>query len=319
MKALITGIGGFVGSHLADLLTLEGWEVFGLELPEVDLHRLSDIIHKITVIRCDLTERQKTEQALLQVEPDCIFHLAAQSQVFGSFSDASHTIKTNIFGALNLLEAARPFKEKARILLVGSSEEYGIRSPTSGPITEDYPLKPISPYGVSKASQEMLGYQYAVSQGYDVVLMRPFNHTGPRHSAHFVCSEWAKHIALIEAGREEPLINHGNLDVHRDFSDVRDIVRGYYLAIKKCSSAEAYNICSGKAYRIRWILERLLSMADVPIEARVDDAKFRPADLPYLVGDNAKFRQCTGWEQTIPFEQTLSDILEYWRDQLVED
>lgn len=181
------------------------------------------------------------------------------------------------------------------------------------PITEEQPLRPLSPYGVSKVGQDLLAYQYFMSYQMDVVRTRGFNHTGPRRAPVFVVSDFAKQIADIEKGRKEPVIHVGNLDAERDFTDVRDVVRAYYLALEKGKGGEAYNICSEKSWRIGDMLDRLLSFTDAKIKVRQDPARLRPSDVPRLRGDCSKFRRDTGWVPRIPFEQTLKDMLDYWR------
>ena len=181
------------------------------------------------------------------------------------------------------------------------------------PIKESNPLRPLSPYAVSKVAQDMLAYQYFMSYGTDVVITRGFNHEGPRRGPVFVASDFAKQIADIERGLKTPVIHVGNLEARRDFTDVRDMVRAYWLALEKCQGGEVYNICSGKAWRIKDVLEMLLGMTKVKIEVREDPARLRPSDVPVLLGDHSKFTDRTGWKPSIPFEQTLKDMLEFWR------
>jgi GDP-4-dehydro-6-deoxy-D-mannose reductase len=185
--------------------------------------------------------------------------------------------------------------------------------PDEVPIRETNPLRPLSPYAVSKVTQDMLGYQYWMSWKVDSVRTRGFNHEGPRRGPVFVASDFAKQIADIEKGRKAPVVHVGNLEAQRDFSDVRDMVRGYWLALEKCEPGEVYNICTGRSWRIREVLDLLLSMAKTRIEVRQDPARLRPSDVPILLGDCTKFVKQTGWQPTIPFEQTLREMLEYWR------
>ena len=185
--------------------------------------------------------------------------------------------------------------------------------PDEVPIRETNPLRPLSPYAVSKVGQDMLAYQYWMSWKVDSVRTRGFNHEGPRRGPVFVASDFAKQIADIEKGRRQPILCVGNLDAKRDFTDVRDIVRGYWLALEKCEPGEVYNLCSGKAWSIRQVLDHLLGLTKTKIEVRQDPARLRPSDVPVLLGDHSKFTKATGWKPTIPFEQTLSDMLDYWR------
>jgi GDP-4-dehydro-6-deoxy-D-mannose reductase len=202
---------------------------------------------------------------------------------------------------------------KCRIQLACSSEEYGLVMPDELPIKETNPLRPLSPYAVSKVAQDLLGYQYWKSWKLDSVRTRGFNHEGPRRGPVFVASDFAKQIADIEKGRKPPVMSVGNLEARRDFTDVRDMVRAYWLALEKCEPGEVYNICRGRAWSIREVLELLLSMTKAKIEVREDVGRLRPSDVPVLLGDNTKFVKATGWQPTIPFEQTLRDMLEYWR------
>ena len=218
-----------------------------------------------------------------------------------------------MLGQVNIFEAVRRIGLPCRIQLACSSEEYGMVYPDEVPIKETNPLRPLSPYAVSKVAQDMLGYQYWMSWKIDSVRTRGFNHEGPRRGPVFVASDFAKQIADIEKHRKPPVVHVGNLDALRDFTDVRDMVRAYWLALEKCEPGEVYNICSGKAWKIRDMLDHLLGLSKVKIEVRQDPARLRPSDVPILLGDYSKFAKVTGWEPTIPFEQTLADMLEYWR------
>jgi GDP-4-dehydro-6-deoxy-D-mannose reductase len=247
------------------------------------------------------------------VRPDWIFHLAAQSFVPTSWTAPTESLTTNVLGQVNIFEAVRKIGLKCRIQLACSSEEYGMVYPDEVPIRETNPLRPLSPYAVSKVAQDMLGYQYWMSWKVDSVRTRGFNHEGPRRGPVFVASDFAKQIADIEKGRRPPVLGVGNLEAKRDFTDVRDIVRGYFLALEKCEPGEVYNLCSGKAWTIQQVLDHLLGLTKAKIEVKVDPARLRPSDVPILLGDNSKFVAATGWKPVIPFEQTLADMLEYWR------
>ena len=243
------------------------------------------------------------------------FHLAAQSFVPTSWIAPTESLTTNVLAQVNLFEAVRHMRLPCRIQLACSSEEYGMVFPDEVPIRETNPLRPLSPYAVSKVAQDMLGYQYWMSFKVDSVRTRGFNHEGPRRGPVFVASDFAKQIADIERGRRAAVLYVGNLEAQRDFTDVRDMVKAYWLALEKCEPGEAYNICSGKAWRIRELLDHLLSLSKTKIEVREDPARLRPSDVPILLGDNTKFVNRTGWRPTIPFEQTLADMLEYWRSR----
>jgi GDP-4-dehydro-6-deoxy-D-mannose reductase len=248
--------------------------------------------------------------------PTHIFHLAAQAFVPASWEDPWNTLANNIRGQLNVLLAAIAMGTWPRVLVVGSAEEYGIVAPEELPIRETNPLRPSSPYAVSKVAQDMLGYQYYASHKLPVVRVRPFNHIGPGQSPAFVTSDFAKQIAEAEVGLREPVLQVGDLTARRDFSDVRDIVRGYYLALSEGEPGEVYNLGAERSYSIREVLDRLMALSTIPLRVEADAARLRPIDIPEIVGDCSRFRARTGWQAQIPLEQSLQDILEYWRKQV---
>lgn len=316
MRVLITGITGFAGSHLADYCLERGdAEVFGIIRWRSRTENIEHLQNKIQFLECDLRDATSTRDVIEEIHPEYIFHLAAQSFVPTSWRAPTESLTTNVLGELNIFEAVRKIGLKCRIQLAGSSEEYGLVREEEIPITEDSPLRPLSPYGVSKVAQDLLGYQYYMSYKMDIVRTRGFNHTGPRRPPVFVCSDFAKQIVDIEKGLKEPVIHVGNLDAKRDFTDVRDTVKAYFLALAKGKSGEVYNICSEKSWRIREILDMLIEKSKKDIEVKVDKARLRPSDVPLLLGDCSKFRKDTGWKPEIPFEQTLEDILNYWRQR----
>ena len=313
-RVLVTGITGFAGSHLADaMLRMGDVEIFGILRWRSRTENIEHFRSRVTLLECDLRDSTSTRDALEAVRPDWIFHLAAQSFVPTSWNAPHESISTNALGQLNLFEAVCRIGIKPRIQLACSSEEYGLVHADELPIRESNPLRPLSPYAVSKVTQDLLGYQYFKSYGMDVVRTRGFNHEGPRRPNVFVASDFAWQIAEVEKGRRDPVIHVGNLDARRDFTDVRDMVLGYWLALEKGEPGEVYNICSGKAYSIRQVLDLLLGMTECRLEVREDAKRLRPSDVPVLLGDNTKFRQATGWEPHIPFEQTLRDELDFWR------
>jgi len=315
-KVLVTGVTGFAGSHLVDYMLERGdCQIFGIQRWRSRTENIEHFADRITLLECDLRDATSTRDTLEKVRPDWIFHLAAQSFVPTSWIAPSESLTTNVMAQVNLFEAVRHIDLKCRIQLACSSEEYGMVYPDEVPIKETNPLRPLSPYAVSKVTQDMLGYQYWMSWKVDSVRTRGFNHEGPRRGPVFVASDFAKQIADIEKGRRAPVLYVGNLEAQRDFTDVRDMVRAYWMALEKCEPGEAYNICSGKAWRISALLDFLLGLAKVKIEVRQDAARLRPSDVPILLGDNTKFVQATGWQPTIPFEQTLTDMLEYWRNR----
>jgi len=320
MRVLITGITGFVGSHLAEYcLQKPDVQVFGTVLSHHlgdELQRIEHIKDKIELLECDLTNRVAVARVLERSKPDKIFHLAAQSFVPVSWKSPEDTLFNNIISELNIFEVIRELKLDPVIVIAGSSEEYGLVFENELPIKETNPFRPLSPYAVSKIAQEKLGYQYHKSYGLKIVLTRFFNTEGPRRGQDFVTSNFAKQIAEIEKGKREPVIYVGNLEAKRDFNDVRDMVRAYWLASEKCNFGEPYNVCSGKTRSIKSILDLLLSFSKVKnIEVKQDPARMRPSDVPILYGDSSKFRAETGWQPKILFEQTMSDLLQYWRER----
>jgi len=316
MRVLITGVTGFAGSHLVDyLLEMGGVEVFGIYRWRSRMENLEHLSGRIEMTECDIRDSVSVLGTLDRIRPDRIFHLAAQSFVPTSWQAPEECLSTNVLGELHLFEAVRTLRIDTRIQLACSSEEYGLVRPEELPIKETNPLRPLSPYGVSKVGQDMLGYQYFKSYGMHIVRTRGFNHTGPRRAPVFVCSDFAKQIVDMERNEREPVIRVGNLEAKRDFTDVRDMVRGYWLALEKGEPGEVYNICSGTSWSIRQVLDMLLDMAKVKIEVREEESRMRPSDVPLLEGDNSKFRARTGWAPEIPFEKTLADLLDYWRSR----
>ncbi len=318
MRALITGITGFAGSHLADYLLAEqpGVEVFGTCRWRSRMENIEHIKDRVQLVEADLRDYTSIRATLEEARPDYIFHLAAQSFVPSSWRSPVDTLSTNIEGQTHLFEAVRALKIDPVIQIACSSEEYGLVRPEETPIQETNPLRPLSPYAVSKVTQDYLAYQYHQSYGLRAIRTRGFNHTGPRRGEPFVTSNFASQLARIEAGQREPKIRVGNLDAVRDFTDVRDMVRAYWLAVTKATPGEVYNIASGNGITIRELLDRLIELCKVSVEIEVDPDRLRPSDVEILVGDNSKFRQETGWEPRIPFDQTLADILDYWRQKI---
>jgi GDP-4-dehydro-6-deoxy-D-mannose reductase len=310
----VTGVTGFAGSHLVDYMAERGdSEIWGIQRWRSRTENIEHLRGSMKLVECDLRDAESTRDTIEQIKPDWIFHLAAQSFVPTSWKAPTESLTTNVLGQLHLFEACRRLGLKPRIQVACSSEEYGMVHEDELPIKETNPLRPLSPYAVSKVAQDMLAYQYFMSYGTDVVITRGFNHEGPRRGPVFVASDFAKQIADIERGLKVPVIHVGNLEARRDFTDVRDMVRAYWLALEKCPGGEVYNICSGKAWRIKDVLEMLLGMTKVKIEVREDPARLRPSDVPVLLGDHSKFTDRTGWKPSIPFEQTLKDMLEFWR------
>jgi len=315
-KALVTGITGFAGSHLAELLLGEKYEVHGLCRWRSRTENIEHIKNKIHLIEGDLLDAHSLQNLMMNVRPDIVFHLAAQSFVPASWTSPAVTLEINLVGTCNLFEAVKSAQINPMIQIACSSEEYGLVKPKEVPIKESNPLRPLSPYAVSKVAMDYLGYQYFKSFGMKIVRTRGFNHTGPRRGEVFVCSTFTKQIAEIEKGLKEPIIKVGNLSAKRDFTDVRDMVNGYYLAVLKGKPGEVYNICSEKAIEIGKVLEMVIKMSKVKVKIEKDPSRMRPSDVPILLGTSAKFRDQTGWQPKIKFEKTLKDLLNYWRERV---
>lgn len=315
MNILITGITGFAGSHLAEyLLKQTKHKVYGTYRWRSRMENISEITNKITMCECDLRDAVSTQDVIKKIKPDMIFHLAAQSYVPMSWTAPAETLTTNIIGELNIFEAVRSLGLKnTRIHIAGSSEEYGLVLPNEIPIKETNPLRPLSPYGVSKVTQDLLGYQYFMSYGLKIIRTRSFNHEGPRRGDVFVTSNFCKQIVEIEKGKRQPIIYVGNLEAVRDFSDVRDVVKGYYLILKDGKPGEVYNICRGKGLKIKELLRMLLASTNQKIEIKTDPTRFRPSDVELLIGDATKIRKAVGWKCEIPFKKTMQDLLDFWR------
>jgi GDP-4-dehydro-6-deoxy-D-mannose reductase len=315
LRALITGAGGFVGEHLcAYLLAHTDWELMGTVYPHpVEAQPAHS---RLRLEYADLRDPGGVWTLVEEVRPDYIFHLAAQAFVPTSFADPWDTLENNIRAELNLLEAVRRSARDVQVLVVGSNEEYGAPRPGELPQTEESPLRPNNPYAVSKVAQDYLGLQYHLAYGLSVIRVRPFNHTGPGQSSRFVAPAFGSQIARIEAGLQEPVMQVGNLEAARDFTDVRDIVRAYHLAITQGDPGDVYNLASGQPRLIRELLEILLSHSRVEIRVERDPDRYRPVDVPVVYGSAEKFRRRVGWEPQIAFEQTLKDVLTYWREQV---
>jgi GDP-4-dehydro-6-deoxy-D-mannose reductase len=317
-RVLITGITGFAGSHLADFLLAEHpeVEVWGTYRWRSRRENIEHIEGRIRLLECELDDATAVRRALEASLPDAIFHLAAQSFVPASWVAPADTLRSNILGQTNIFEAIRELELDPVIQIACSSEEYGLVLPGETPIKESNPLRPLSPYAVSKVAQDYLAYQYFQSYGIKAIRTRGFNHEGPRRGEVFVMSNFAKQVATIEAGLHEPLIRVGNLDSVRDFTDVRDMVRAYWLAVNRATPGEVYNIASGHGITIRDMLQKILDRAQVEVKIETDPARLRPSDVEVLIGDATRFRAATGWEPRIPLDRTIADTLDYWRGRL---
>ena len=314
MRALITGAGGFVGGHLcAYLLAHTDWELTGTVYPYPV--KAQPLEPRLRLQHADLCDPEIVQALVSQVRPDYVFHLAAQSFVPTSFADPWGTLQNNIRAQLNLLEAVRQSGRETRVLVIGSNEEYGAPRPGELPQTEESPLRPNNPYALSKVAQDFMGLEYYLAYGLPVVRVRPFNHTGPGQAPRFVVPAFASQIARIEAGLQEPVLKVGNLEAARDFTDVRDIVRAYHLAASQGEPGEVYNLASGQPQSVQEVLETLLSYSQAQIRVERDPERYRPVDVPVAYGAASKFHRLTGWKPEIPFEQTLQDVLAFWRER----
>jgi len=318
MRVLITGITGFAGSHLADYILAEhpDIQVSGIVRWRSRMENVLHIKDKVNLVEADLKDIVSLKKALAEVKPDRIFHLAAQSFVPTSWVCPAETFAINSIGQINLFEAVLDLGLKPRIQIAGSSEEYGLVHPDEIPMKETNPLRPLSPYAVSKVGQDMLGFQYHKSYGMHIIRTRGFNHTGPRRGDVFICSNFAKQIVEIEKEKRKPVMYVGNLEAKRDFTDVRDTVRAYWLSLEKGEAGDVYNIGTGRAYAMKEILDMLLSLSHAEVEVKVDPKRLRPSDVQILLSDSTKFRQLTGWEPKIELKQSLEDILDFWRERI---
>ncbi|MBI3360342.1 MAG: GDP-mannose 4,6-dehydratase [Chloroflexi bacterium] len=316
MRALITGVGGFAGSHLADaLLARRETEVWGCVIGGGRPEYLSD---QVQLIEADLRDPKAVLALLDRVRPDRIYHLAGQSSPQQSWTDPWDTLESNLRPQVYLFEAILRLGLAPRVLVVGSNEEYGRVLPEDLPVRETTSLRPYSPYGVSKVAQDLLALQYFLSRGLHAVRVRPSNHIGPRQNERFVAPAFARQIARIEAGLQPPVMRVGNLSARRDFTDVRDIARAYWLVLERGEPGEVYNVGSGLAVPVQAILDGLLALTTADIRVEVDAALLRPVDLPEQSCDPGKLRARTGWEPQITLEQTLRDLLDYERARLTE-
>ncbi len=317
MKVLVTGVSGFAGSHLAEFLLNKGYKVFGTFYDKSTFSNLNRFIDKITLFKCDIRNYDSLKKIIKEVQPNETYHLAAISFVPTSLENPKLTFNTNLYGTLNLYQAIIELKINPKILFVGSADEYGLVKESDLPIRENCPLRPINSYSISKVSADFLSHFYFKNFHLNIIRVRPFNHIGPRQSPEFVCSSFAKQIAEIEKGMKGPIVRVGNLETKRDFTDVRDMVKAYWLALQKGDPGETYNICSEKTTSIKELLNAFLGMSKKDIEIRQDPKRLRPSDVSLLLGDSTKFRRKTGWKSEIAFEKTLQDTLDYWRERLI--
>jgi GDP-4-dehydro-6-deoxy-D-mannose reductase len=307
MRALITGVDGFAGRHLAALLAARGVGLHGLVRPvaESRLPRLPGI----ALHAADVTDADAVAAAVAAVEPDWVFHLAGIASVPAAIADPSAALRVNALGTQHLLAGVARHAARARVIVIGSADAYGAVPPAAQPVRERQPLQPRSPYGASKAAAEVIAGQWARGGGLDVVCVRAFNHTGPGQRAGFVCADFARQLVAIAAGTLPPRVAVGDLSPVRDFSDVRDVVAAYVALAEHGVGGAVYNVCSGVGRSVRSVLDALIGLIGVPVEVAVDPARLRPADVPAMVGDATALRSATGWTPRIAWEQTLSDLV----------
>ena len=316
-KVLITGITGFAGSHLMDyILENTDYEVYGIKRMNANLRNICHALDRIKLYDADLLDESSLISVLKKVMPDQIYHLGALSWVTPSWDMPAIYMQTNAIGTINLFEAMRVVGCNARILTSATPEEFGDVPADLIPITEETRIRPINPYAASKAAQDMVCITYHASYNMDIVRTRAFNHEGPRRYIHGAIASFAYQIARIERGLQEPVILVGNLNATRNFTDVRDTVRAYYLAMEKGESGELYIIGTDQIYTMREVLDMLIShstMAD-KISIQIDPVRVRPTELMTFIGDDTKFKKKTGWERKYNLSETLETVLNYWRE-----
>ena len=314
MKALILGVNGFVGQYMSEELLNNNIEVYGADLQDKSKSQNKKVIYS----KINLLNKIEVFEIFNFIRPDYVINLAAISSVKNSWDIPDVTFDVNVKGVINLFEAIRKVNIKPRVLLIGSSEQYG-KITQSEKINENYPLNALNPYGISKITQERLALMYKEAYGIDVVLVRAFNHTGPRQNIGFVIPDFSKQIAEIEVLNKEPVIYVGNLIAERDITDVRDIVKGYLALLVRGNSGEIYNIGSGKAHSMRYLLDKLLQFPAKKISVEIDKQKFRPVDTPRIVCNNDKIFRDTGWKPEVSMDKTLKDTFEYWKNNCREN
>jgi GDP-4-dehydro-6-deoxy-D-mannose reductase len=316
MRVLVTGIDGFVGSHTAEfLLAIPDVEVFGTVLDPALTFNIKEIEPSVSLYTVDLIDRDRLISLVEQIKPDRIIHLAGQAFVPTAFADPSSTFQVNIMGGVNVLDAARILGVKTgvspSVLVVSTGEVYG--KVDRSPITEDFPLSPNNPYAASKASIDLIAQQYRTSFGLPAIVVRPFNHAGPRQSPLFVCSDFGKQFAEIAAGKRPPELHVGNIHAQRDFTDVRDVVKAYWLLLERAAPDVVYNVCSGQPLAIEMLLSMFQEIAGLKVSILSEKHRMRSYDVPVVTGSYHRLKQATGWEPVIPLRETLVDVYEYWR------
>lgn len=312
MRALIIGAAGFVGQHLINHIKEQThWDIFVTKIPSERLE-----IPNVEVLDLNILVMEEIDQVLHSVQPDFIFHLAAQSSVAYSWKNPGLTIDVNIKGTINVLDAIRKLEKKPKVLLIGSGEEYGFIKEDEVPINELNATRPGNIYAVTKVAQNNIGVIYSKAYQMDIIMVRAFNHIGPNQEPIFVIADFCKQVVDIELGLKEPIINVGNLSAKRDFTDVRDVVRAYVLLIQHGVAGEIYNVGSGNALSIEGILNQILSHSTAEIVVKIDESRLRPSDIPIISADITKINHQIGWKPLIPLDQTIQETLNYWRKKV---
>jgi GDP-4-dehydro-6-deoxy-D-mannose reductase len=314
VKVLITGIAGFAGSHLAELALREGAEVVGTVLPGAPAENLAAVQKDVTTVPCDLTEPGAAAAVLTTTRPDRVFHLAGASVVGTSWALRADVLRTNLEATYHLCEGLR--RHPVPCLVVSSGEVYGFVPEPEQPIPESRPPAPLSPYALSKACQELYVGYYARCEGLPLVVVRAFNHVGPRQGLGFFWSDVARQVAEIEKGQGPAVLEVGTMTTRRDFTDVRDMVRAYWLLLARAAPGDTYNAASGTVVPVREVMEGFLARASRPIEVRQVPQRIRPLDIPVLSGDASRLRALTGWAPVVPLWQSLGDVLDDWRNRV---
>ncbi len=318
-KYLITGFSGFVSHHFLEYLERNAInaQVLGVDLlvPHFDTSTYRHI--KCSFEKVDLLDKNQVDNIVYQFQPEYILHLASYSSVAFSWKDPIASFRNNTSIFLNLLEKVRGLDLRCRILSIGSSEEYGNVSETDVPLTEEHPLDPVSPYAVARVAQEMFSKVYVDGFGMDIVMTRSFNHIGPMQRDVFVISSFAKQLVDIQKkGQTRGVIESGNVEIVRDFLDVRDVVAAYYGLFQKGKKGSVYNVCSGKGIALREIIEKMARMLELDIEIKISERLIRPSDNRIIIGSNRRIREETGWAPAIPLEKSLHDVVDYWQEQM---
>lgn len=318
-RALVTGIGGFAGSHLAEALLRAGNHVEGTVRPGGSSSPTGGRSGALVTLHpCDVRSPGGLADAVRKAKPDVVYHLAATTSVSEGETDPHGTMEVNLTGTLHLLEALRKEVPGALLVHISSSEVYGKVLPEENPVREGRPEAPVHAYGLSKLLSEQLVRFYERRHGVSAIILRPFNHIGPRQSDRFVCASFLKQLVSIELGRVSPVLRVGNLDPVRDFTDVRDMVEAYRLAAEHCESGSLYNIASGQGTSIADLLCRMLSLTDSRVEVREDPNRVRKTEIPVLIGDATPFTEKTGWQRRFALRETLRDTADYWRQMAAD-